>query len=176
MLPNKPEYYKRLGKVDTSNLIDFLNYLKFSINEKYNRDAYFLNCDSCFIVEHGKVLDENLLKMFMQCSKDLIDCLHLSYGSGTSNNIQFSLLKPDGLIKEHSDIGEGFEQSHRIHLPLVTNGKVEFFIGKRKYNFEEGIAVEINNQKNHSVANRSSKDRIHLIIDYRPKYIATLRR
>ena len=176
MLQNKPNYCKRLGKVDVSKFLELIKDIRYSKNNNYNRESYFHGCDSCFIVEHKKIVDNNLLEMFIESSKDLIDCLQLSYGSGSSDNIQLSLLKSNGIISSHCDNGERFEETHRIHLPIITNNQVEFIIGNKSYNFEAGCVVEINNQKTHSVINRSREDRIHLIIDYKPNYRATLKR
>ena len=57
---------------------------------------------------------------------------------------------------------------HRIHVPITTNPRVRFMIGGRPYQFKVGEAYEINNQKQHSVANKGKEDRITFIFDYVP--------
>ena len=69
-------------------------------------------------------------------------------------------------IAPHVDEHESLRLGHRIHLPLVTNPRVRFFIDGVPHRFEPGRAVEVNNQLSHSVMNDGSSDRIHFIFDY----------
>jgi quercetin dioxygenase-like cupin family protein len=71
-------------------------------------------------------------------------------------------------IKAHSDIHQSFHCAHRIHVPISTNPKVWFTINGRPYQLKLGQAYEINNQKQHSVVNRGTEDRITFIFDYIP--------
>ncbi len=71
-------------------------------------------------------------------------------------------------IKPHTDIHQSFHCAHRIHVPISTNRKVWFTINGRPYQLQLGQAYEINNQKQHSVANRGAEDRITFIFDYIP--------
>jgi quercetin dioxygenase-like cupin family protein len=73
-----------------------------------------------------------------------------------------------GTIKAHSDIHPSFHCAHRIHVPITTNSKVWFTIDGRPYQLQVGQAYEINNQKQHSVVNKGSEDRITFIFDYIP--------
>jgi len=73
-----------------------------------------------------------------------------------------------GKIKAHCDVHESFHCGHRIHVPITTNPRVCFTIDGRPYQFEVGQAYEINNQKQHSVMNKGSEDRITFIFDYVP--------
>jgi aspartyl/asparaginyl beta-hydroxylase (cupin superfamily) len=73
-----------------------------------------------------------------------------------------------GKIKAHSDVHESFHCGHRIHVPITTNPRVCFTIDGRPYQFEVGQAYEINNQKQHSVTNKGTEDRITFIFDYVP--------
>jgi aspartyl/asparaginyl beta-hydroxylase (cupin superfamily) len=72
-------------------------------------------------------------------------------------------------ITPHVDQHQSFRMSHRIHVPLTTNGRVRFMIDGRPYQFELGQAYEINNQKTHSVMNSGKEDRITFIFDYLPR-------
>ncbi len=71
-------------------------------------------------------------------------------------------------IKAHADIHQSFHCAHRIHLPITTNSKVWFTIHGRPYQLKLGQAYEINNQKQHSVVNKGTEDRITFIFDYIP--------
>ena len=55
---------------------------------------------------------------------------------------------------------------HRIHLPLITNDEVIFDVGESSMKMAEGELWEINNRREHAVANNSDNDRIHIILDY----------
>ena len=77
-------------------------------------------------------------------------------------------LPPGGRIKTHCDVHESFHCGHRIHVPIATNPRVWWTIDGRPYQFEVGQAYELNNQKQHSVANRGTEDRITFIFDYVP--------
>lgn len=66
----------------------------------------------------------------------------------------------------HVDMGRIFKVSRRVHLPIITNEKVDFFINIDKVPMEEGLLMEINNLAIHCVFNQSDYDRVHLIIDW----------
>lgn len=166
---NKPNYVKYLDIVHSEKYIDFIDEnVKFSENDNYNRKEYFSDCKTFFIVERKRIDDINLVKKFFEISNDITKILNLNYGNGTIFNVQFSLLPPNKKIKIHYDSGLHFSLSHRIHLPVITNEKVLFFIGDQKFNFKTNQLVEINNKKGHYVENNSTESRIHLIIDYIP--------
>jgi len=77
-------------------------------------------------------------------------------------------LKAGGNIRAHVDLHESFHLAHRIHVPITTNSKVWFTIDGRPYQLKVGQAYEVNNQKQHSVVNRGTEDRITFIFDYIP--------
>ena len=71
-----------------------------------------------------------------------------------------------GRIKPHIDSLESFRAGHRIHIPLSSNDGVRFTIDGRPCPMQIGEAIEINNQKIHSVMNAGSDDRLSFIFDY----------
>jgi quercetin dioxygenase-like cupin family protein len=73
-----------------------------------------------------------------------------------------------GKIAPHVDTHPSFHRGHRIHVPITTNPRVRFMIDGRPHQLQVGQAYEINNQKNHSVMNKGSEDRITFIFDYFP--------
>ena len=77
-------------------------------------------------------------------------------------------LTAGGNIKAHTDLHQSFHCAHRIHVPITTNPKVWFTIDGRPYQLKVGQAYEVNNQKQHSVANKGTEDRITFIFDYIP--------
>ena len=90
---------------------------------------------------------------------------------GTIIRAMAARLPADNIIKPHVDRHPSFHSSHRIHVPLTTNSRVRFMIDGRPYRLVVGRAYELNNQKNHSVMNKGSQDRITLIFDYLPAQV-----
>ena len=69
-------------------------------------------------------------------------------------------------IKPHSDHCLGYEDgSFRLHIPIITNSEVEFILDGNRVIMNEGECWYIDANFVHSVANRGTKDRIHLVID-----------
>jgi hypothetical protein len=87
---------------------------------------------------------------------------------GTVIRAMAAKLKAGGVIAPHRDTHPSFSHTHRIHVPIKTNPGVRFMINGRPHKFEVGKAYEINNQRNHSVINSGSEDRITFIFDYLP--------
>jgi hypothetical protein len=87
---------------------------------------------------------------------------------GTIIRAMAAKLSAGGKIKPHRDAHPSFHRGHRIHVPIKTNPRVRFMIDGRPYRLQVGQAYEINNQKNHSVANKGAEDRITFIFDYLP--------
>lgn len=90
------------------------------------------------------------------------------YGYARSEypRIMLARMRAGGMIQPHRDANPAAKWPHKIHVPLMTNDKVIFFVEGIGYRLEEGEAVEVNNMGVHSVANRGDSDRIHLIFEY----------
>ena len=166
---NKPEYIKKLGRLNPDVYNNFLrsNSIAFQRDDRLNRDKLFGDAKTFFLVNEFKSNDPILIKQFGYIAKDLFKILGDWYGPGTIYNIQFALLSPGDEIKRHYDGGLQFSLSQRVHVPLVTCNDVIFHIGNRRYNLDTGSIVEINNNQYHQVKNTSQNtNRLHLIIDY----------
>lgn len=69
-------------------------------------------------------------------------------------------------IKPHKDYCLGYEDgSFRLHIPVITNSEVEFILDGMRLVMNEGECWYIDANFTHSVANRGTEDRIHLVID-----------
>lgn len=75
-------------------------------------------------------------------------------------------LKAGGTIDAHQDNNFSLTHSHRVHLPIVTNDRVIFTVGKEAIALPAGELYEINNRRLHAVQNDSSEHRVHLILDF----------
>jgi len=71
-------------------------------------------------------------------------------------------------IAAHIDNGIGITAVHRIHVPIITNPAVHFFIDKVSYYLEAGVVYEFDNTRLHAVDNRSAERRVHLMCDLMP--------
>ena len=69
-------------------------------------------------------------------------------------------------IKPHRDYNAGYEDNmFRIHIPIITNLKVDFILDEERLEMAEGQCWYTNVNFIHSVANNGTSDRIHLVID-----------
>jgi hypothetical protein len=70
------------------------------------------------------------------------------------------------VIKEHNDFELSFEEGTvRIHVPVVTNPDVEFYLNRRRVVLEAGSSWYLRLSDPHSVVNRGAADRVHMVID-----------
>lgn len=81
-------------------------------------------------------------------------------------DVRLLRLRAGSSIKEHRDYGLEFEDGEvRLHIPVVTNPQLEFYLNKERVMMEEGECWYLNFNLPHSVNNKGDIDRIHLVID-----------
>ncbi|MGV3612625.1 MAG: aspartyl/asparaginyl beta-hydroxylase domain-containing protein [Fluviicola sp.] len=69
-------------------------------------------------------------------------------------------------IKPHRDHELGYEDGQfRLHIPIVTNPEIEFILDGERLTMLPGECWYTNVNLVHSVANRGTIDRVHLVID-----------
>jgi Aspartyl/Asparaginyl beta-hydroxylase len=88
------------------------------------------------------------------------------YARGAFTRIMLARMARGGEIHVHRDTNPAAKWPHKVHLPLLTNPDVTFFVDGHDYHFPEGEAVEVNNMGPHAVKNAGHTDRIHLIFEY----------
>ena len=81
------------------------------------------------------------------------------YARGAFPRVMLARMAPGGVIHPHRDQNPAAKWPHKIHVPLLTNDDVTFFVDGDGYHFAEGEAVEVNNMGLHAVENRGSTDR-----------------
>lgn len=102
------------------------------------------------------------------------------YTDAAFPRVMLARMAPGGVIKPHRDANPAAKWPHKIHVPLVTNDRVTFFVDGVGYQFPEGEAVEVSNMAVHAVENAGDTDRIHLIFEYydrqqpEPEWLAQL--
>jgi hypothetical protein len=88
------------------------------------------------------------------------------YRNGAYPRILLAKMAPGGVIHPHVDSNLAARWPHKIHVPILTNDQVWFFVGPQRYHFEVGQAYEVNNLAQHAVQNLGATPRIHLIFEY----------
>ena len=88
------------------------------------------------------------------------------YQRGAFPRVMLARMAPGGVIHPHRDQNPAAKWPHKVHVPLMTNPDVTFFVDGTGYHLAEGEAVEVNNMGLHAVENRGTSDRIHLIFEY----------
>jgi hypothetical protein len=91
---------------------------------------------------------------------------YYSYPSGQTNRIMLAKLKPGAEIALHIDGDVSSVRPHKIHVPLVTNSRVEYWGEDEVFHLEKGWSYEVNNRILHGGKNGGATDRVHLIFDY----------
>ena len=80
--------------------------------------------------------------------------------------VRFLRLGVGAAIREHRDYKLGIEDGlARIHIPVKTSSDVEFFLNHERVVMNEGEAWYLNFNLPHSVNNRGTAERVHLVID-----------
>lgn len=75
-------------------------------------------------------------------------------------------LAPGSLIKEHKDHDLAYEEGKvRIHIPVLTNERVDFSLNGVRCVMPAGSTWYLRLCDPHSVANRGTGARVHLVID-----------
>jgi hypothetical protein len=100
----------------------------------------------------------------------IIKDLELKY-NGQVGKALLIKLKAGEAIDPHIDGGQYLGFSRRNHIAIVTNPDVDFMVDGETKNMKVGECWQINNFKEHAVNNRSSQDRIHLLIDILPNEV-----
>ncbi len=88
------------------------------------------------------------------------------YAHGAFPRVMLARMGAGGEIKPHRDANAAAKWPHKIHVPLLTNDRVTFFVDGVGYHLPEGEAAEVNNMGVHAVKNDGNADRIHLIFEY----------
>lgn len=81
-------------------------------------------------------------------------------------SVRLLRLEAGAEIKPHTDHELGYEDGQfRLHIPIVTNPEIEFILDGEKLVMLPGECWYTNVNLVHSVANRGTEDRVHLVID-----------
>ena len=80
--------------------------------------------------------------------------------------VRLMRLAPASAIKEHRDLDlDDANGAARVHVPITTNPEVEFRLNGSAVAMAPGEAWRLRLSDPHSVANRGTTDRVHLVMD-----------
>ena len=80
--------------------------------------------------------------------------------------VRLMRLTPGSVIKEHTDLELSVEEgTARIHIPVVTNPDVEFYLNGSRIVLEAGSAWYLRLSDRHSVCNKGTTARVHMVVD-----------
>ena len=81
-------------------------------------------------------------------------------------SVRLLSLAPGAVIEEHTDNSLSFEDGElRLHIPVQTDPEVEFLLNGVRVPLGVGETWYLNVNLPHSVANRSSQHRVHMVVD-----------
>jgi len=185
---NFPGNFFHIGDIDTAELKELVNNLteaqwtSFSVRQKryevhQHTETIGLVYDPDFRHSHPTRLPalqlfEEALRPALWMTADHFEetetgqQLVRENGQGYFIRATLVRLKAGCSIDEHQDMNFSLTHSHRVHLPIITNDRVLFTVGKETINMREGQLTEVNNRRRHSVHNEGPEDRVHLILDF----------
>ena len=90
----------------------------------------------------------------------------LGFFETQKNAVRLMKLDAGSVIKEHRDHELSFEEGEvRLHIPIITNPQVEFYLQEERVLMQEGQCWYLNLSLPHKVRNAGATARIHLVID-----------
>jgi hypothetical protein len=90
----------------------------------------------------------------------------LSFFKCPLRTVRLLKLQAGAIIKEHRDRELNFEKGEvRIHIPVITHPDVEFYLDGERMQPKEGECWYMNFNLPHSIHNKSTVNRVHLVID-----------
>ena len=81
------------------------------------------------------------------------------------NAVRLLRLAPGSRILPHRDDGLGPDAEVRLHIPVQTDPRVEFFLDDQKLALAAGECWYLDLGRTHAVYNGWSRPRIHLVLD-----------
>jgi hypothetical protein len=178
--PRKTTGLRELGPVDIAALRAEVLAIPQSVWDEENARKPNRNYDSLdrtehlvfrFIVDHHDATRHEDYPLWASWRSRLEPVLRQAvapygYARGAYPRIMLAKMAPGGVIKPHIDRNPAAGWPHKIHVPLLTNPGVRFYIDPEWHHLREGVAYEVNNRGVHAVCNDGDQARIHLIFEY----------
>ena len=174
----KTDYFRHLGTADRTALTERVKTIPESLWQsenaaKPNKIAQLNETRHVmfrFIADAGNVFDySDHPVLWGQWQDVLLPVMHqaaaaLGYSDYRFPRVMLARVPAGGAISPHPD-AEASYYIHKIHVPLITNDKALFRVGRREMHLPAGEIYEVNNKRVHGVSNDGATDRIHLIFE-----------
>lgn len=143
-----------LDKIQSLDVI-----ILFSLPEKHN------------LMLRKLVVNKELLNIFKDEITEISNIFEQHYPNKQPKRITLNNMRSNSIIPEHRDFLYHYENTIRVHVPIITNENVVFQFPSvnQSLHMKVGEIVEFNNNIPHSGYNKSDDDRIHLILDFGEK-------
>lgn len=177
--PRKTTAVKFLGEVEVSDLAKAVSDIPAAVwdSENTHKPNKFEALDKTqhivfrfvkSVQDHKQSYDLPLWKQWAHEIVPVMEQVTRSYGykNAIYPRVMLAKMHPGGVIHPHVDAGPAAGFPHKIHVPLLTNPQVQFYVEPDYYHLEVGKAYEVNNRVTHAVKNEGSTPRIHLIFEY----------
>lgn len=165
---------KKFGKLDralTDPLREELKKINF-FSEKYNRGEVALAdgklVEFPFVVQAYPETRKESLQL-LELSQPIVDYIQNMFPDHVFMRGEISIMLPGIIIKPHIDRKWFHANSHRMHVPIITNDFCKHYFQNRSQHMEEDMLYELNNRIVHSAVNAGSETRTHLIFDLMQK-------
>jgi len=84
---------------------------------------------------------------------------------------ELNSVPPDVKVASHYDKHFYSDYTTRVHIVLKTNDQVDFIFENSQHHFNEGECFVFNNKLVHSIENKGSDHRLHLVMDFVPREV-----
>jgi hypothetical protein len=173
----KTNFFKHLGTADVDTVIERIKEIPESlwISENAGKpNKYEALSDTRHIMFRffnggDKVFDYDDHPLWRDWQDVLLPIMEqaaerLGYKDYRFPRVMFARIPAGCEIMPHTDDGASY-YINKIHVPLITNPKTTFHIGRQARHLSVGEIVEVNNKRKHSVTNEGELDRIHFIFE-----------
>lgn len=174
-----PGLLYKIGKVDTSKIEECVNaltseqWMEWDLRQnRYKVHAATESYPFMFSEYGEKPKLYNQDTDIWKAIRPLVNNLESFYNTKAAA-IVLVKLKPKTNIIPHTD-GGWFIDTHRIHIPIITDPKIVFVLDSEKFHLQAGNVYEINNVVEHSVINPTDIGRVHLMVDLMPNLTSTI--
>ena len=170
----KTDFFNRLGTADVDALTESIPEYQWKLENEDKPNKFARLNDTRHIIFRYIKGDDNVfeyrdLPLWEEWKDMLLPIMEqaakkLGYKAYRFPRAMLAWLPAGGEISRHSD-GNASHYVHKIHVPLITNPKAIFHVGRQSEHLREGEIVEVNNKRTHSVRNDGDQDRIHFVFE-----------
>lgn len=170
-----------LTEIDSTPIKNYLSKMDFLWNQNTIRQEAFkeLNATKTIFVQYNLLSPASFIPSTFEPTKELntyiysaLEEIQKKLGVGYWCRSILTYLPANGEVRAHIDPGWPYSVQRRFHWAIYTNPGVEMKVDETVFHMKESEVWELDNKKMHSVFNKGSQGRIHLIADFVPAELA----